>query len=168
MRLLALPWQVAALVGLVTVSLASAPQRPYSRQEKAYYADAATVQFVRPGLTITINSASVGPDGTITTIYTLTDPSGLPLDAAGVTTPGAISLSYIAAVIPNNQEDYTAYTTRAATGTVIASTQQPGADSGGTTTSLASGQYQYTFHTKAPSGFDPTATHTIGIMDHET
>ena len=66
-------------------------------------------------------------------------------------------------MVPNNQEDYTAYTTRAATGTVIATTQQPGADSGGVVTSLGSGQYQYTFHTAAPAGFDATATHTIGI-----
>ena len=79
------------------------------------------------------------------------------------TTPGTISLSYVAAVIPNGQEDYTTYTTRTATGTVLASIQQPGADSGGTATSVGPGQYQYTFHTTAPSGFDATATHTIGI-----
>jgi hypothetical protein len=30
-------------------------------------------------------------------------------------------------------------------------------------TNLAPGQYQYVFATKAPSGFDVTATHTIGI-----
>jgi OmcA/MtrC family decaheme c-type cytochrome len=125
--------------------------------------DDATVQFVRPGLTITVNSAAIAANGTITVTYTLTDPSGLPLDAAGITTPGPISLSYVAAVIPNNQEDYTAYTTRVATGTVIASTEQPGADSGGTTTSVGPGQYTYTFATKAPSGYDVTATHTIGV-----
>ena len=78
--------------------------------------------------------------------YTLTDPNGMPLDAAGVTTPGTVSLSYIAAVIPNGQEDYTAYTTRAATGTVIATTQQPGADSGGVTTLRAGAVYLYVPH----------------------
>ncbi len=46
---------------------------------------------------------------------------------------------------------------------MIASTQQPGADSGGVATSVGPGQYQYMFHTVAPSGFDATATHTIGI-----
>ena len=156
-------WRVAGLVAVVAISLVSAPRSPFSIHEKAFYADAATVQFVRPGLTITVNSAAVGSDGTITTVYTVTDPNGLPLDAAGVTTPGVVSLSFLAAVLPADQEDYTAYTTRAATGTLIATTQQPGADSGGTTTSLGSGQYQYTFHTKAPAAFDATATHTIGI-----
>jgi OmcA/MtrC family decaheme c-type cytochrome len=31
------------------------------------------------------------------------------------------------------------------------------------TTNIGPGQYQYVFHTKAPAGFDTTATHTIGI-----
>jgi hypothetical protein len=55
------------------------------------------------------------------------------------------------------------YTTSSATGTVLGTIQQPSADSGGVATQVAPGQYQYTFHTTAPSGFDATATHTIGI-----
>ena len=157
-------WRASCLVAIVALNMASARHtKPYSIHEKAFFADDASVEFVRPGLNIKINSAAITSDGTITVLYTLTDPNGLPLDAAGVTTPGAVSLSYIAAVLPKDQEDYTAYTTRAATGTVIASTQQPGADSGGVATALSGGQYQYVFHTKAPSGFDATATHTIGI-----
>ncbi len=163
MKLLRTQWRVFAIVGLVAASLTSAPRRPFSSHEKAFYADPAVVEFVNPGLNITVNSASISTKGIITVVYTVADPNGLPLDAAGVTTPGAISLSFIAAVLPNGVEDYTAYTTRAATGTVIATTQQPGADSGGTTTPLGPGQYQYVFHTTAPAGFDATATHTIGI-----
>jgi len=152
-----------ALAAAVVLSLAAAGKRhQYSPQEKAAYADAATVEFVQPGLVITINQAQISSDGTITVVYTLSDPNGLPLDAAGVTTPGAVSLGYIAAVLPNNQEDYTAYTTRANSGPAVSSTNQPGPDSGGVTTG-GPGQYQYVFHTKAPAGFDATATHTIGI-----
>ena len=81
---------------------------------------------------------------------------------AGVTTPGTISLSFLAATIPHGQEQYVSYVTRAATGAVVASTNQPAADSGGTTTQVGPGQYSYTFKTKA-AGFDPTATQTIGI-----
>ncbi len=147
---------------LVAASLASAPRSPYGVHDKATYMDAQTVEFVRPGLTITITGATIGSDGTVTVNYTLTDPSGLPLDSTGIQTPGTISLSYVAAVLPNAQEDYTTYTTRTATGTVIPTTQQPGADSGGTVTATGVG-YQYVFHTKAPTGFDATATHTIGI-----
>jgi OmcA/MtrC family decaheme c-type cytochrome len=145
------------------MSLASAPRKQYSTHEKAFYADAQTVEFVLPGLTITATSASITSDGTIAVSYSLTDPTGLPLDAAGATTPGTISVSFVAAVLPNNSGDYTTYTTRPANGTVLASTEQPGADIGGVITSLGSGQYQYVFETKAPSGYDATATHTIGI-----
>jgi len=163
MNLLSTQWRVLAIVGLVAVSLTSAPRRPYSPHEKAFYADAQTVEFVLPGLTITVNSAAIAANGTITVTYTLTDPTGLPLDSAGITTPGTISLSYVAAVLPKGQEDYTTYTTRSATGTALGTIQQPGADSGGVATSVGPGQYTYTFHTVAPSGFDATATHTIGV-----
>ena len=141
----------------------SAPRRPYSPHEKAFYADPATVEFVRPGFVIQINSAQIASDGTITAAYTVADPNGLPLDAAGVTTPGAIALSFIAATIPKGQEQYVAYTTRQSTGTVLGTVTQAGSDSGGTISQTGNGQYQYTFKTHAPSGFDPTATHTIGI-----
>lgn len=156
--------RTTVLLTVVALSMATAEKRhSYSPREKAAYADAATVEFVNPGLVININSAKIASDGTITTVYTLTDPNGLPLDVAGVTTPGAITLGFIAAVLPNDQEEYTSYTTRANSGPAVASTNQPGPDSGGVVTTVGPGQYQYVFHTKAPSGFDATATHTIGI-----
>ncbi|PWU03118.1 MAG: hypothetical protein C5B51_19505 [Terriglobia bacterium] len=160
--------RVAGVLVLVALSVTGAARKPYSPREKAYYTDAATVEFVRPGLTITVNGAQIAPDGTITVVYTLTDPAGLPLDAAGVTTPGTISLGYIAAVLPKDQEDYTAYTTRANSGPAIVSTNQPGPDSGGVTTTVGPGQYQYVLKTKAPAGFDASATHTIGIYATRT
>ncbi len=134
----------------------------YNSHWLATFASTPSVEFVRPGLTITVNSAAIASDGTITTTYSVTDPSGLPLDTTGVTTPGTISLSFLAATIPHGQEQYTSYITKVATGTVIPTTNQPGADSGGTTTTLAVGKYTYTYKTKA-TGFDPTATNTIGI-----
>ncbi|HEV2689707.1 MAG TPA: OmcA/MtrC family decaheme c-type cytochrome, partial [Bryobacteraceae bacterium] len=120
------------------------------------------MDFLRPGLNITINSGSIAKDGTITVAYTLTDPMGLPLDPAGIYTPGPITLGYIAAYIPANQEQYTAYTTSSAKGTAGTFTVA-GADSGGVVTALDSGKYQYVFKTKAPAGFDASATHTIGV-----
>jgi hypothetical protein len=116
----------AALAAVVALSLTAAGKRhQYSPREKAAYADAATVDFVRPGLSIAINQAQIASNGTITVMYTLTDPNGLSLDAGGVTTPGAISLGYIAAVLPSNQADYTAYTTRANSGPAVSTTNQP-------------------------------------------
>jgi len=134
----------------------------YGPHDKAYYLPKATVDFVRPGLTITVQSAAIASNGTISATFTIADPAGLPLDIAGVTTPGPVSLSFLAAYIPKGQEQYVSYITRTATGTVIPSTTQPTGDSGGTTTQVGPGQYTYTFKTLA-TGFDPTVTNTIGI-----
>lgn len=153
-------------IGLIAAiaALAEKPVRQaYGPHDKAYYLPKAVVDVVRPGLNISVKSAAIASDGTISVTYTIADPQGLPLDAAGVTTPGTVSLSFLAAYIPNGQEQYVSYITRTATGTVIASTTQAAADSGGTTTaSSTAGQYSYTFKTKA-TGFDPTTTNTIGI-----
>ncbi len=121
------------------------------------------VLFIRPGLVIQVQSAQVAGDGTITVEYTLADPKGVPLDQTGVNTAGTISLSFIAATIPKGQEQYVAYTTRAASGAAVPSTRQAAADSGGATATVTQGRYRYTLGTKAPAGYDATATHTIGI-----
>ncbi len=155
--------RATVLVLLLALTLSSATRSRYSPREKAFYADAGSVDSIHPGLVVTINSAQIAADGTISVVYTLTDPSGFPLDADGVTTAGPISLSYIAAVLPKNQDEYTAYTTKVNSGPAVPSTNQPGADAGGVTTNLGPGQYQYVFQTQAPAGFDQTATHTIGI-----
>jgi OmcA/MtrC family decaheme c-type cytochrome len=155
--------QGLTIVCAAFLGLSGAPRKTYSPREKAFYASDAVIAFVRPGLLITINSAQIAADGTISVTYKLTDPKGAPLDITGVTTPGAVSLSYVAAVLPNNQDQYTAYTTRQATGPVSGTVTQAGADSGGTRTQVGDGTYQYVFKTKAPGGFDTSATHTIGI-----
>jgi len=55
-----------ALIVLVgTVALFSAPQSPFTRHDKAFYLDAATANFVRPGLTFTVRSATIASDGTL-------------------------------------------------------------------------------------------------------
>ena len=57
----------AALSGLIlTLMLSGAATRPFSRNQKAFYADPKLVAFVRPGLTIKITSAAIAQDGTIT------------------------------------------------------------------------------------------------------
>ena len=155
--------RAAAIAVAVVMSLASAPRKTYSPRQKEFYADQSILDFVNSGLVITVNSATISSKGIISVTYTLNDPAGLPLDSTGATTPGAVSVSFVASVLPNGSSDYFAYTTKAASGTVLANTLQPSNDSGGTITSLGSGQYTYTFGTAAPTGFDATATHTIGI-----
>ena len=152
----------AAMIG-VAVSLVSASRPELTPRNKAYYADPAAVAFIRPGLVIRINSAEISGDGTISTVFTISDPKGAPLDREGVTTPGTISLNFVAAYIPREDEQYVAYTTRPASGAAVPATRQAGADTGGTYTKLADGQYRYRFNTRAPATFDRAATHTIGI-----
>jgi OmcA/MtrC family decaheme c-type cytochrome len=165
MKRLYLGVRIAAFVALIALCLTAQTKRPaYGPREKAFYADPALVDFVRPGLAIIINSASISSAGVISVTYTLTDPLGLPLDAAGVDTPGVVSLGYVAAYIPKGQEQYMAYTTEQATGAVLGTITRPFFElGGGTVTSLGAGQYKYTFLAQAPAGFDPTVTTTVAV-----
>ena len=147
-----------------SVALVSAPRPSFNKHQKAFYADPKVIAFVRPGLAVSIESAQIAVDGTITAKFKLTDPQGLPLDRAGVTTPGAVSTSWIAATIHKGDEQYTAYTTRTQKSPITGNTAiQAGTDSGGTYQQVGDGEYVYTFHTKAPATIDPAATHTIGV-----
>jgi OmcA/MtrC family decaheme c-type cytochrome len=147
-----------------SVALVGSSKSPYTTHDKAYYADRQVIDFVNPGLNITINSAQISSSGAISVTYTLTDPKGLPLDASGATTPGTISLAYVAAYIPKGQEQYVAYTTASATGPVLGTITRPDFETGGTPATLvAPGQYHYTFTATAPAGFDPTVTNTVAV-----
>jgi OmcA/MtrC family decaheme c-type cytochrome len=154
---------VPAIGGLaLTLILTGATTKPFSKNQKAFYADANLVAFVRPGLAITITSAEIAQDGTVSTVFTLKDPAGAPLDRTGVSTPGTIGLNFIAAYIPQGQQQYVDYITRSQTGAVSGTVTQAAAESNGAFATVADG-YRYTFATKAPSGFDRATTHTIGI-----
>jgi OmcA/MtrC family decaheme c-type cytochrome len=132
--------------------------------DKAFYADAQAINFVRPGLAIKIQSASISNDGTIKAQIKLTDPKGLPLDREGITTPGAISTRFVVGNIPNGQKQYVSYITRQASSTITNHTAtQATYDSGGTFTKDSDGVYTYTFKNKAPAGFQNDSTHSIGV-----
>jgi len=65
----------AAVLGSVALMSASNPKKTeFSVHDKAYYAAQATVNFVRPGLTMKIVSANIAQDGTISVDYKITDP----------------------------------------------------------------------------------------------
>jgi hypothetical protein len=164
MKRLYLVLRIAALVALIPLFLTGQTKKyEYSKREKAFYADPALVDFVRPGLAITINAARISNSGAISVMYTLTDPSGLPLDGTGETTPGVVSLAYVASYIPKGQQQYVAYTTSKVTGKVLGTITRPNFELGGAAKSIGSGQYQYTFQAQAPAGFDPTVTTTVAV-----
>lgn len=153
---------VAAVLG--SALLLSNSQTPFTRHQKAFYADPQVVDFVRPGLVVQVSSASIASDGTIKAQFSLTDPKGLPLDRQGVTTPGTVNLTLFTSYIPAGQTDYVAYTTRTETNPDTGATAvQPAADLGGTFQEIGPGQYSYTFSTKAPANFDAGATTSVGV-----
>lgn len=151
-------------LALCSVALLSSSNRPmFTKRDLAYYADPAVINFVRPGLVVQITGGSIAADGTIQAQFTAADPQGLPLDLQGVNTAGTVSTSFIASYIPSPGTDYVALITRSQTGAVSGTVNQPAADSGGTTAATGNGQYTYTFKTKAPAGFDPSQTVSIGM-----
>ena len=99
---------------------------------KAHYAPAAIINFVRPGLVLKIESANIANDGMITVQFKLTDPMTLPLDRAGITTPGPISTRFVIGSIPAGQTQYVSYISRVVTGTTGMKATQATSDSGGT------------------------------------
>ena len=159
------------VAGSVVLVNAQRQKTGFTPHEKAYYADANTIQFVRPGLNINIVSAQIKSDGTISVDFKLTDvpPSGTtpqPLDIAGVNTPGPISVSFLAAYIPKGQEQYVSYVSRvvtAVTGGATATQASGESMTTGVLTTVTQGEYLYTFKQKAPQGFDPTATNRVAV-----
>src|ERR1039457_6943352 len=117
------------------------------------------------GVVVKIQSASIAKDGTITARATIVDTDGHPLDRLGATTDGPVSMSFIAAYIPAGQLQYVSYPTSVSAATITNNPSQVQAanDPGGTFTTNAVGDYTYTFKTKAPTTFDATATHSIGV-----
>ncbi len=151
-----------ALFAAVAGSLAlmgAAKKTVFTPYDKAYYADPNTVNFVRPGFVITIVSADIAKDGTMSIHYKLADPKGLPLDLAGVQTPGTISVRFLMAYIPKGQTQFASYITSVSGG----ATRAGGENNTGTTQTLAVGDYVYTFLAKAPANFDNTVTHRAGV-----
>ena len=80
------------LILAVAITLTGAKKSPYGPHDKAAYASQTIIDFLRPGMALTINSATMASDGTITAVFTVADPGGLNLDINGVYTPGPITL----------------------------------------------------------------------------
>jgi OmcA/MtrC family decaheme c-type cytochrome len=159
-----------ALACLFLIAAAVAQDRP-AKQNPAFNPAAAPANgfdSFTTGVVIKLKSAAIAQDGTITARFTLTDSNGNGLDYTGALTAGPVSLAFVAAYIPNGQAQYVAYTTTVDNSITNKNPPQvqAGTDSGGTYSLVdpASGTYDYTFKTKAPAGFDVTATHSIGAQ----
>src|SRR5579864_6960766 len=97
-----------AVIAVSGVLLSGDKRASFSPHEKAFYAPQALVEFVNPGLAFSVVSAKIASDGTITVDYKVTDGSAnnLPLDTAGIQTPGTISPRFLIAYIPKGQTQF--------------------------------------------------------------
>jgi hypothetical protein len=126
--------------------------------------DERAVNFVRPGLKITVSRADIATDGTLRVQFKVSDPQNVPLDREGITSPGVVSLSFVAAYIPKDGTQYTSYTVRTQTSPINSrSAIQASADTGGSYARIAEGEYTYTFGTRLPASADRSTTHSILI-----
>ena len=157
------PVAVCCAVLLAAVVMASAQKSPFTVHDKAYYAMQSHDFSFTPGVIVKMKSATIASDGTIQADFTLNDPASGPLDMTGVQTAGSIEVGLVIAVLPKGQEQYVAYTTSTKTAPNGVSAVQAAYDQGGTFNEINPGEYVYTFATKAPAGFDASATHTIGV-----
>ena len=96
-RIIKLP----AIVTVVAISVIAAGSTAhiFTPQDKAYYADANTLNFVRPGLVLKVTSANVAMMEPSHERISIADPKGYP-GSNGVETPGAVSISCVAALHP--------------------------------------------------------------------
>ena len=138
----------------------------YTAADKELYLTESELAFIRPGLVLEILDVVIPSDLQTEVTFKITDPAGLPLDRAGIFTPGPVSTSFILSFIPEAGEAYVAYTTRVQTSPITGdSAVQASTDSGGTYTDLGllTGTYMYKFGTVLPADYDTNATHTMGM-----
>ena len=153
---------LAVLAASIALLNGDARRNVFGVHEIARYADPNVIEYIQPGLTFKIVSAKIASDGTISVDYKISDPTGAPLDVAGVQTPGAVSPRFLIAYIPKGKTEFASYIVSSSTTNGV-TVSRAGGDSGGSQTTVALGEYVYTYATKAPSGFDATATHRVGI-----
>ncbi len=159
-------WGVALGLGLLTLSLGAARLDlvpSYGPFDKASYLTPAQLLFIRPGLDLQIVGVTIPEDRRPVVEFTLKDPGGLPLDIDGVFTPGAVSVTFMLARIPQGATQYLSYHERTQTSPITGeSAVQADRDRGGTFEEVSQGSYSYRFSTVLPEDYDTGATHTMG------
>jgi OmcA/MtrC family decaheme c-type cytochrome len=159
------------LIGSMFLATSSGQDWPAKRNKDFNAAAPAAANLFNSfntGVVLKVKSATIAKDGTVTARFTITDSNTAGLDLSGVLSPGPVSMSWVAAFIPNGQSQYTAYTTtvdKSITNSNAPQTQA-GTDTGGkyTLVDAPTGTYDYTFGTKVPVTFDATATHSVGAQ----
>jgi hypothetical protein len=120
--------------------------------DQEYYLPENVIFYFRPGLEFELDMFEIPDDGQPYAEFTITDPTGRPLDMDGVTTPGPVEVRWMLSYIPAGEEQVVNY-----------HPDTRGRDSGGTYTSLGPGKYSYKFGTVLPDDYEVDSTHTLNI-----
>ena len=125
--------RTAAPVDPQTVSI-------YTPADKEYYLTEAQVDFIRPGLKVTLGAVTdMAPGKKPSVELTMTDDLNQPLDRTGGTTPGVVSMRFIPAVFDPATNYYH---------NILPTTGNPTRDTAGTWTEISLGKYTYKFAAK--------------------
>lgn len=152
------------LLGIGLTKAGDGLQPKYQNSEKAFYLTEPDLNFIRPGLKLTIQRVEFDPLPNVNVTFRIADDKDQGLDRLGIQTPGVVSLNFVLSRIKPGDTQYTSYITRVQTSPITGvSAIQPNADSGGTYASLGDGVYKYTFGFKLPADFEVNVTHTLGI-----
>jgi OmcA/MtrC family decaheme c-type cytochrome len=160
-----IPWLtlIGMLVILICASLLVAdgvlPKiSKYSKVSAQALVDSqARLDYIRPGITLKILSATIGSDNSVKARFRIADPKGVPLDRDGIITPGPVTVRFMLAFIGKGTNRYIAYTKSATSGL-------PGTDANGTFQKVADGEYIYSFTTKLPANYETDVTTSIGAQ----
>ncbi|HUJ15118.1 MAG TPA: OmcA/MtrC family decaheme c-type cytochrome, partial [Thermoanaerobaculia bacterium] len=140
----------------------------YSINFIEHYISQEDVIYIRPGLTININSITIPADRRPVVDVTLTDSAAQPIDRLGKVTPGVVTLGFVLGWYNPDTRQYV--NDRLVTVTSPANSPNPGAtatqaaaDAGGTYTDLDLGHFTYRFGTVLPANDDATKTHTLAV-----
>src|SRR5262249_45025425 len=121
------------------------------------------------GVGVQVTALTFGQN-TATVAFTLTDGAGVPVDASGRLTSGAVNVGFVLAQLAQNAHaspaQSTAYTPRVQTSPINgASATQATTESSGTlhAVDVTKGMYTYDF-AAALTGLDPTLTQTVGAF----
>jgi OmcA/MtrC family decaheme c-type cytochrome len=123
----------------------------YAADQREAYLTPDQLDYIRPGLKVTINSvASVEAGKKPVVDFSIADDFGNPLDRTGATTVGTVTYRFVVATW-----DGLYYTNQIGIG------GNPGRDNTGTTQTIDIGHYKYTFFNAMPSTFDASKPATL-------
>ena len=138
--------RTAVTVDPQTVSL-------YTPADKEYYLTESQLDFIRPGLKVTIGAVTdMAPGKKPSVEVTMLDDLNQPLDRTGGTTPGVVSVRFVPAVFDVASNYYT--------NLLESSNGNPTRDNTGTWSDLGGGKYKYTFALTLPA-FDVNKPMTL-------